>query len=164
MSQADAGYPDFQDHLAILEARGLLRRIDRPIDKNTELHPLVRWQFQGGLRESERSAFLFTRVTGANGRTYEMPVAVGALAATPEIYAVGMGVPVEEIGARWLHAMQNPIPPVRVESPPCRQVVIEGGALAGPGAGARRASGADFHSRLRCRALSRGDAGCHLRP
>ena len=40
---------DFQEHLALLEAQGLLVRIDRPIDKNTELHPLVRWQFQGGL-------------------------------------------------------------------------------------------------------------------
>lgn len=135
MSQGSAGYPDFQDHLARLDARGLLRRIDRPIDKNTELHPLVRWQYQGGLGESERSAFLFTRVTGPGGRAYPMPVAVGALAATPEIYAVGMGVAVEEIGARWLHAMKNPVPPVSVNSPPCQQVVIQGDALTGPGGG-----------------------------
>ena len=100
MSERNSGYPDFQDHLARLESHGLLRRIDRPIDKDTELHPLVRWQFQGGLPESERSAFLFTRVTGAGGRAYDMPVAVGALAATPEIYAVGMGVAVDEIGAK----------------------------------------------------------------
>ncbi|MCZ0955006.1 MAG: UbiD family decarboxylase [Rhodospirillaceae bacterium] len=135
MSQGSAGYPDFQDHLARLDARGLLRRIDRPIDKNTELHPLVRWQYQGGLGESERSAFLFTRVTGTGGQAYSMPVAVGALAATPEIYAVGMGVAVEEIGARWLHAMKNPVPPVSVDSPPCQQIVIRGDALTGPGGG-----------------------------
>ena len=135
MSRGDAGYPDFQDHLARLEARGLLRRIDRPIDKNTELHPLVRWQFQGGLSESERSAFLFTRVTGAGGHAYEMPVAVGALAANPEIYAVGMGVAVEEIGAKWLHAMKNPIGPVRVDMPACQQVVIQGEDLVKPGGG-----------------------------
>ena len=135
MSERDSGYPDFQDHLTHLESRGLLRRIDRPIDKDTELHPLVRWQFQGGLPESERSAFLFTRVTGAGGCAYDMPVAVGALAATPEIYAVGMGTKVEEIGARWLHAMKNPIPPVRVDSPPCQQVVVQGGTLCAPGSG-----------------------------
>ena len=135
MSQCDAGYPDFQDHLARLEARGLLRRIDRPIDKNTELHPLVRWQFQGGLGESERSAFLFTHVTGAGGQAYEMPVAVGALAANPEIYAVGMGVAVEEIGAKWLHAMKHPIAPVRVDAPACQQVVIQGDDLVKPGGG-----------------------------
>ncbi|MGA8075936.1 MAG: hypothetical protein WB868_00945, partial [Xanthobacteraceae bacterium] len=54
---------DFQEHLKRLEAAGLLTRVDRPINKDTELHPLVRWQFQGGLREGERRAFLFTHVT-----------------------------------------------------------------------------------------------------
>ena len=50
-----AGPPlDFQAHLAALEAQGLLVRVDRPINKDTELHPLVRWQFQGGL--ARRSA------------------------------------------------------------------------------------------------------------
>jgi hypothetical protein len=33
---------DFQEHLARLEAQGLLRRIERPVNKDTELHPLVR--------------------------------------------------------------------------------------------------------------------------
>lgn len=126
---AESGYPDFQDHLAELEARGLLRRVDRAINKDTELHPLVRWQFQGGLPESERSAFLFTRVTDGEGRSYDMPVAVGALATTPEIYAIGMGVEVEGIGAKWLHAIANPIPPVRVDSPPCQEVIVQGEAL-----------------------------------
>src|SRR5215470_7758949 len=53
---------DFQDHLADLEASGLLVRIDRPINKDTELHPLVRWQFLGGVPEDKRRAFLFTNV------------------------------------------------------------------------------------------------------
>src|SRR5207244_6479875 len=92
---------DFQTHLADLEARGLLVRIDRPIDKDTELHPLVRWQFLGGIREDQRRAFLFTNVVDARARAYHIPVAVGALAASPEIYSVGMGRPVEEIEAAW---------------------------------------------------------------
>ena len=70
---------------------GLLVRIDRPINKDTELHPLVRWQFLGGVPEDKRRAFLFTNVIDAKGRRYDMPVVVGALAASPEIYAVGMG-------------------------------------------------------------------------
>ena len=68
---------DFQDHLAALEAQGLLFRVNRPINKDTELHPLVRWQFQGGLAEDQRRAFLFTNVTDAAGRRYDIPVAVG---------------------------------------------------------------------------------------
>ncbi len=42
---------DLQQHLAALEAAGLLVRVDRPIDKDSELHSLVRWQFVGGLPE-----------------------------------------------------------------------------------------------------------------
>src|SRR6185295_10965241 len=88
---AIAGPPlDFQSHLAALEAKGLLVRVDRPIDKDTELHPLVRWQFTGGLAEEQRRAFLFTNVIDGSGRRYDIPVAVGALAASPAIYAVGM--------------------------------------------------------------------------
>ena len=122
---------DFQAHLAKLEQRGLLLRIDRPINKDTELHPLVRWQFQGGLREDQRRAFLFTNVTDARGRAYHIPVAVGALAASPEIYSVGMGRPVEEIEAAWLNAIANPIPPVVVPTVACHATVIREEALRG---------------------------------
>ena len=126
---------DFQDHLAALEAKGLLVRIDRPIDKDTELHPLVRWQFIGGVPEDKRRAFLFTHVTDGKGRHYDMPVVVGALAASPEIYALGMGRPVAEIGTAWMEAIAAPIAPVTVTSPPCQEVVLTGAALSSPGGG-----------------------------
>ena len=126
---------DFQAHLVALEAAGLLVRVERPIDKDSELHPLVRWQFQGGLAEAERRAFLFTNVTDAAGRRYDMPVAVGALASSPRIYAVGMGRPVAEIEAAWSHAIANPIAPVTVDAPACQQVVITDEALRGAGRG-----------------------------
>src|SRR5215469_12672641 len=105
---------DFQRHLAALEAEGLLVRIDRPIDKDTELHPLARWQFQGGLAEDQRRAFLFTNVVDSTGRRYDMPVAVGAFAANAEIYAAGMGRPVEAIGTAWTDAIAHPLAPVRI--------------------------------------------------
>jgi UbiD family decarboxylase len=133
----DAGAPclDFQEHLAALEANGLLLRVGRPIDKDSELHPLVRWQFQGGLPEDQRRAFLFTNVVDGAGRRYDIPVAVGALAASPAIYAVGMGCPVEDIGAAWMRAIANPIPPVAVASPRCQEVVIKGDDLRRPDGG-----------------------------
>jgi UbiD family decarboxylase len=126
---------DFQSHLRALEVRGLLVRVDRPINKDAELHPLVRWQFQGGLNEDQRRAFLFTNVTDSSGHRYDIPVAVGALAASPKIYAVGMGRPVEEIEAAWVHAVANPIPPVLVGAPACQAVVITGKNLRGQGLG-----------------------------
>src|SRR6202051_3465250 len=125
----------FQEHLARLAAQGLLRRIERPVNKDTELHPLVRWQFQGGLREDERRAFLFTNVTDGSGRRYDVPVAVGALAASARICAVGRGRPVEEIGEAWLHAIANPIAPTPATAAPCQDVVIKGDALRKPDGG-----------------------------
>jgi len=126
---------DFQTHLAQLEANGLLIRVDRPINKDTELHPLIRCQFLGGIPEEDRRAFLFTNVIDSAGRRYEIPVAVGALAASPKIYSIGMGCAIEEIGAAWMHAIANPVAPVLVTSPPCQEVVIRGDDLRRPGGG-----------------------------
>ncbi len=129
---------DFQEHIRDLEASGLLVRIDRPINKDTELHPLVRWQFLGGVPESKRKAFLFSNVTDSKGRHYDIPVVVGALAASPEIYAMGMGQPVDEIGTAWMRAIDGPIAPVIVDSPPCQEVVTTGDDLKIPGGGLAR--------------------------
>jgi UbiD family decarboxylase len=133
-----SSYPDFQAHLDRLREHDLLLTVDRPINKDTELHPLVRWQFQGGLDESQRRAFLFTNVIDSNGRRYDVPVAVGAFAASAEIYALGMGVPIADIGATWIAAMANPIPPIEVDAAPCQEVVISGNSLREPGMGIDR--------------------------
>ena len=154
---------DFQAHLAKLEAQGLLVRVDKPINKDTELHPLVRWQFLGGIPEDDRRAFLFTNVTDSHGRRYDIPVAVGALAASAKIYAIGMGRPVEEIGAAWMRAIANPIAPIAVSSP----VLPRSGHHRRRVAQARRRSGelacANFHAGLRLRAVSHRDAVHHAR-
>ena len=91
MSAKTPGYPDLHDHLEELQRRGLLRVIDRPIDKDSELHPLVRWQFVGGMGEAERKAFLFTNIVNAQGRKYDMPVVVGALAANRATVKLQLG-------------------------------------------------------------------------
>src|SRR5437588_3863144 len=136
-ARARPGAPpfDFQEHLAALEAHGLLVRVDRAINKDTELHPLVRWQFSGGIAENERRAFLFTNVIDSAGRRYDIPVVVGALAASPRIYALGVGRPIDEIEAAWLRAIANPLAPIAVSSPQCQSVVITGDDLRGAGKG-----------------------------
>ena len=45
-------YRDLQQHIAILRESDLLIEVNIPIDKDSEMHPLVRWQFQGGMKES----------------------------------------------------------------------------------------------------------------
>ena len=138
MNIESPGIPDFHDHLDELQRRGLLQVIDHPIDKDSELHPLVRWQFVGGMHESRRKAFLFTNIVNAQGRRYDMPVVVGAMAANREIYSVGMGCAVDEIQARWGHALAHPIAPLLVEHAVCHEVVHTGAALLGEGQGLDR--------------------------
>ena len=90
------------DHIDRLDAAGLLHRIDAPVNKDTEMHPLVRWQFRGGIAEKDRKAFLFTNIVDSKGRRYDIPVVVGALAANAAIYRIGMNVARDEdIGPRW---------------------------------------------------------------
>lgn len=117
---------DFQEHLADLRKAGLLVEIDHPINKDTQLHPFVRLQFVASIPEKERRAFLFTNVVDSSGRRYAIPVVVGALASSPQIYAVGMAQTVENIGPAWLEAIANPIPPIVVEKPACQELIFTG--------------------------------------
>ncbi|MDP6560950.1 MAG: UbiD family decarboxylase, partial [Candidatus Binatia bacterium] len=121
-------YRDFREHLQELEKRGKLVRIKREINKDTELMPLVRWQFRG-LKEDDRKAFIFENVVDAKGNHYGMPVAVGTLAASTEVYSIGLKCTPDEIPERWTNAQRNPIPPVIVETGPVQQVVRKGDDL-----------------------------------
>lgn len=129
------GYPDLHAHIERLKERDLVWVIDRPVDKDTELHPLVRWQFRGGIPSEQRRAFVFTHVVDAKGRRFDMPVVVGALAANPAVYATGMNSAVEDIASRWSTALAHPVPPVVIENAPCHDVVLTGDDLRGPGRG-----------------------------
>ncbi|HZD66093.1 MAG TPA: UbiD family decarboxylase [Acidimicrobiales bacterium] len=120
-------YRDLRGHIEALRDQGLLITVDRAIDKDTELHPLVRWQYRGGVPEADRRAFLFTNVVDARGRSYQNPVLVGALAATPAVYAVGLDTPLDDVGARWARALAAPVDPVVVDGGPVQEVVHEGG-------------------------------------
>ena len=128
-------YPDLHDHLKTLDEAGLLVTVDRQINKDTEMHPLVRWQFRGGIAERDRKAFLFTNVTDAKGRKYDIPVAVGVLATNREIYRLGMNCDLDKINETWNRAVANPIPPKVVDTAPCQDIVVMGDELDKPGMG-----------------------------
>src|SRR6266850_233710 len=131
----ERSYPDLHDHIRTLDEAGLLIKVDRDNNKDTEMHPLVRWQFRGGIAEKDRKAFLFTNVVDSKGRKYDIPVLVGGLASNREIYRIGLGCAFEEMDERWVRAIHSPIPPRIVENAPCHEVVIEGAALDQPGNG-----------------------------
>src|SRR6267142_2284365 len=130
-------WPTLGQYVEGLEQAGKLVRVTVPINKDTELHPLVRLQFRG-LPEAQRKAFLFENVTDAHGRKYDIPVLVGALAGSKEIYALGMRCKLEEIEAVWRDALTNQVPPVKVDKPSCQEVVITGDELRRPGGGLSR--------------------------
>ncbi len=126
---------DLQEHLADLEARGLLTRIDHPVNKDTELHPLVRLQFIGGIPEPSGGRSCSPTSSTRTGRKYDMPVVVGSIAASAEIYSLGMRAKVEDIGKRWMEAIARPIPPIRTNNARCQEVVITGDDLRKPNGG-----------------------------
>src|SRR5262245_23124841 len=128
------GYPDLHEHVLALERAGLLAVVDEPINKDTEMHPLVRWQYRGGIAEGERKAFLFTQPTDGKGRRFDAAVLVAGLAANREVYRIGFGKPLEDIGRTWVDAVAHPIPPRLVGDAPCQEIVVAGDALDRDGA------------------------------
>ncbi len=125
------------DYIEGLDKAGKLVRVTVPINKDTELHPLVRLQFRG-LPESQRKAFLFENVVDARGRKFDIPVLVGALAGSTEIYALGMQCPLADIETVWKNALTNQIAPVVVDKAPCQEIVITGEELKRDGGGLGR--------------------------
>jgi len=118
-------YADLREYLDALESAGKLIRINRPINKDTELSPLVRLQYRG-LPEEKRRAFLFENPTGSDGQAYASPVAIGALAGSPDIYALGLKCTIQEIGAKLAGGERNPIPPRLVSNGPVQEEVHTG--------------------------------------
>jgi UbiD family decarboxylase len=127
-------YPDLHEHVLALARAGLLVVVDEPINKDTEMHPLVRWQYRGGIPEPERKAFLFTQPTDSKGRRFDIAVLVAGLAANAQVYRIGFGKPLDEIGAAWVAAIANPVAPRVVTDAPCQEVVITGADLDRDGA------------------------------
>src|SRR5215813_12089187 len=128
-------YADLHEHVLALARAGLLVIVDEPINKDTEMHPLVRWQYRGGIAEPERKAFLFTEPTDSKGRRFKMSVLVAGLAANREVYRIGFGKPLEEIGHAWIKATADPIAPRLVTEAPCHDVVITSADLERDGKG-----------------------------
>ena len=128
-------YPDLHEHVLALARAGLLVVVDEPINKDTEMHPLVRWQYRGGIAEPERKAFLFTQPTDSKGRRFDISVLVAGLAANRDVYRIGFGKPLEEIGETWVKAIADPIAPRLITHAPCQELVTTGTELERGGGG-----------------------------
>ncbi|MBM2832014.1 MAG: hypothetical protein HW414_1066 [Dehalococcoidia bacterium] len=121
-------YQDFREYLAALEAAGKLRRVNKQINKDTELHPLVAWQFRG-LEEADRTGFLFDRVTDIKGKKYKGGVASSVIAPSRQVYAMAMKCEPGEINEKWAKAYQRPRPPRLVSTGPVKEEIHAGKSL-----------------------------------
>ena len=79
-----AYFKSLGEYIETLDKAGMLTTIKNPINKDTELGPLVRLQFRG-LPEEERKGFLFTNVTDSRGNKYDVPCSMATTAATREM-------------------------------------------------------------------------------
>jgi UbiD family decarboxylase len=121
-------YKDIRQYLNKLDELGLLIHVTRPTNKDTEIGPLVRWQFQG-LDPDQRKGWLFENVTDSRGRNFDAKVAVAVVGASPRLYALSLGVESEaEIEKKWEHAITHPVEPTVVEKKdaPVKELVFKG--------------------------------------
>jgi len=125
----DNTYRDLRDFLGVLQKRGLLYSWQRPVNKDSELMPLMRLQYRGR-SDAERQAFLYENVTDGQGRRYGIRVLTGVYAASRKIVTLGMGCEDPgDIYERWRRAVDKPIDPVTVADAPVQEEVHVGAEL-----------------------------------
>src|SRR5918995_3118158 len=120
---SDRYFADFRAYINELQIRGKLRRWKRPINKDTEMMPLMRLQYRGILDE-ERQAFVFENVLDSRGRQHAIMVATGMYGSSREIATLGLGCnqPIE-IYEKWRQALAKPIDPRIISSAPVQEIV-----------------------------------------
>lgn len=121
-------YKDLREHVKALETNGKLVRVKREINKDTELMPLVRWQFRG-LPEKERKAFLFENIVDAKGKKYNSSALIACYAASRDVYAIGMMCEPNKISEKLSQAYLHPINPKIVKDGPVHEEIHIGHKL-----------------------------------
>ena len=100
-------HKDLREHLEALEKFGKLRRIKKEVDKDWEIAAVCRELFYR-FKPEDRPALLFENVKGFN-----IPVAAGTSAASPDIYRLGMSSFSMKgtIQRKWIRALDHLIAP-----------------------------------------------------
>src|SRR2546421_5211636 len=113
-------YRDLRDYLSTLERRGKLHHVKKEVDADWEVTAVMRRVFQR-IPPASRPAMMFERFKG-----FSMPLVAGVLGASPEVYALSLQTTVDKIADKWADAQTKPIPPVRVNRGPVKDVVLRG--------------------------------------
>lgn len=111
---------DLREHIANLEAAGLLRRVSKGVDNTWEISCIARWVFQSN-DDPDRYALLFEKVGD-----FGVPVVVGAIAGSKAIYSRTLGVPTDQFYPHWIQAMERPLAPEKVPTGVVKEVIKTG--------------------------------------
>ena len=126
---ASSYFEDFRAYLDALQSCGKLHRWSRPVNKDTELMPLMRLQYRG-VPDDHRQAFLYENVIDSRGRRHDLRVATGMYGASRDIAAIGLGcADAAAIYEKWRSALAKPYAPRIISSAPVQEIVYTGTAL-----------------------------------
>jgi len=122
-------FADLRDYLESLDSLGRLYRWERPINKDTELMPLMRLQYRG-IPDEKRRAFLFENVSDSRGKKHDIRVATGLYGASREIVGLGLGCDdPRQIYEKWHRALAQPVEASVVDRAPVQEEVYIGERL-----------------------------------
>ena len=112
-------YADMREFLADLEKAGELKHVKTQVDKDWEISTLTRRYFLD-MPAEKRPALFFDNVKG-----FDMPVVVSVFG-NRKRYALGLGIPTQEIARQWVKALNSPISPKLVKTGPCKENIMLG--------------------------------------
>ncbi len=112
-------YRDLREYLQVLENKGLLCHVTAEVDKDWEISAVCRRTFRS-IPQDRRPALMFDCIKG-----YKIPLVVGILGGSREIYATALETDVNGVWEKWARG-KNPLAPQLVASGPCQEVVHMG--------------------------------------
>jgi len=112
-------YADLREYLQRLEEKGLLCHVTAEVDKDWEISAVCRQAFRT-IPQERRPALMFDHIKGSN-----IPLVVGILGGSREIYATALDTNVDHIWETWERG-KSPIAPRLVDEGACQEVVCMG--------------------------------------
>jgi 4-hydroxy-3-polyprenylbenzoate decarboxylase len=116
-------YESLRPYLERLEQQGLMRWIDKEVDKDWEISAVGRMIFRG-MTESQRYGMGFRNIKGFPGAR----VVSGVVAASTKMMAMALECEPDpaSIHERTLRGITHPIEPILVKDGHCKEVILKG--------------------------------------
>ncbi len=121
-----AYYRSLREYVEALDKAGKLVRVTTPLNKDTQLAPLLYLQ-ERGLPEEQHKVFFFTNVFDSRGNKYDIPVAYAAL--RTGFGDIGLKCQPKDVNEKVAQARVHPIEPRLVDKGPVQEVVYMGDRL-----------------------------------